>query len=176
MSRRGKEARTYGELEKHLLKCEKWGVLDRHIVYHSIPLDSEEGTGKLVPPRLLFLYRTGHLYHCYGDEAFYDAHPEYEKGKLSYECLVLDEAPRHLSNYLAQEAVYRNAGFIDVGDDLLHMRTRRPARLTRADIQEINRYAKQQKQAAAKAYRDDQKAKREARKLAAASPVVRVVK
>lgn len=130
------------KLSKQLLQMEKLGVLDRDICYHSIPLDEEFGQGKLIPPRLFFLYEDLILIHCYGDDAFYEKHPEFERGGLSKECWVIPHSPRFLSNYFAMEEMYQKVGVVPVAPDPISWRQVRPPPLTKQEVAELRRRVK----------------------------------
>lgn len=128
-ARRTKQITDASAVAKHLLQLEAFGVLDRHIVSHPILTDDEHfnpETVKMVPPRLFFYNDAGGLYHCYGDDKWYEAHPEYERGGLSYECILVDKYPIHLANYLAMEDAYISMHMVNArDDDPIHMRHRR---------------------------------------------------
>lgn len=124
------------EIRKTLLRVEPLGVLARELCYHSIPLDNEDSSKTVIPPRLFLIRDSYLLVHAYGDDAFYDLFPEYERGGLSAECYVLDAAPRALANYYAQEGLYIQAGVLKGGADALSLNERRPPPLTPAQQRE----------------------------------------
>ena len=121
MKRRRKTEVTVEAVERHLLELEPYGVLTREIVPISIPLDWE--TARPIPPRLFFFPAHNILVHTYGDDAWYEKHPGYRKGDLSYECYVMDKAPLFLSNYFAMYPTYRTAGVVAEIQDPISIRT-----------------------------------------------------
>lgn len=123
-------------LQRLLLQIEPLGVLTRDICYDSIPLDDEDGGKAIIPPRLFFLPRQMILVHAYGDDAFYDLFPAFERGGLSQECYVLDTPPRFLSNYFALQAMYERTGVVPANVDKLSLEQRRPPPMTVAQQRE----------------------------------------
>lgn len=121
MKRRVKSEVSVEAVERQLLSLEPYGVLTREIVPISIPLDWEEK--RPIPPRLFFFPAHNILVHSYGDDAWYERHPGYRKGDLSYECFVLDKAPMFLSNYFAMHPTYRTAGVVAEIQDPISIRT-----------------------------------------------------
>lgn len=123
-------------LSKALLRLEPTGVLNRDICYQAIPLDEEIGKRLLIPPRLFLITEYLLLVHAYGDDAFYDLYPAYERGGLSKECHVLSDVPLHLSNYFAMQSMYREVGAIPAKVDILSMAERRPRPMTSTERDE----------------------------------------
>lgn len=123
-------------LAKALLRLEPTGVLSRDICYQAIPLDEEIGERVLIPPRLFLITEYLLLVHAYGDDAFYDLYPTYERGGLSKECHVLRDVPLHLSNYFAMQSMYREVGAIPAKIDTLSLAERRPKPMTSAERDE----------------------------------------
>lgn len=147
MVRRGSKQLSRGEVERHLLHLEALGVLDRSICYQSIMTDEEDTgikrTPGCIPPRLFYVPSDHKLVHCYGDPEFYEKHPEYVQGGLSYVCYFLDVSPRHLDNYYAMQEIYQQAGVIPEEKDQLSMRSNAPARLTRKEYAELSKRNRQ---------------------------------
>lgn len=159
-------------LARQLLKLEPLGVLTREICYHPIPTEAEDPgmfgakTTKswgIIPPRLFFIPKYFTLVHCYGDERFYERHPEYVKGGLSKECYVVDDFPRHLANYFAMEPTYRRVGLTTNEQDPLSLSARKPPPTTQKDHNETRRRVRQRVKDQVAAYEKEQ------------SPVLRVV-
>lgn len=151
MVRRGKQKPlSVREIEKSLLLLEGQGVLDRDICYHPILTDEEQAgivkAPRPLPPRLLYVPTLHILIHCYGDTEFYVSNPEYMRGGLSKECIVLPTTPRHLDNYFAMEDTYRAAGVIGDGKDRQSLRATAPAPITGQEFNEMRRRAKQRGQ------------------------------
>lgn len=119
-----------------LLAIEPLGVLIREICYESVPLDTEDGGEVILPPRLFFLPNQFLLVHAYGDDAFYDLFPEYERGGRSKECYIMPSPPRVLSNYFAMQGIYETTGVIPKSVDSLSIETRRPRPMTAAEQRE----------------------------------------
>lgn len=158
------------EVAKYLLQLEAFGVLDRHIVSHPIITD-EEHFGRydlrVVPPRLYFNNIDGTLFHCYGNDTFYEENPEYVRGGLSYECIIVERMPMHLANYTAMEGAYSALGLVDDrNNDPLHMVHRRyvsPEELARREREQARKLKAKEK---AREYREraKEKAKAEAQR------------
>lgn len=121
------------EIAKALLRVEPLGVLSRDICYQAIPLDEEIGERVLIPPRLFLITKHLLLVHTYGDDAFYELNPLYERGGLSKECHVLEDIPLYLSNYFAMQALYRETGVIPAKTDILSLAAKRPKPMTSAE-------------------------------------------
>lgn len=119
-----------------LLRVEPLGVLDRDICYQSIPLDGERTEKVIIPPRLFFLPKQLLLVHAYGDDAFYDLFPEFERGGLSKECYVLQEAPHYLSNYFAMQDLYEQGGIVPKEEDRISLTYLRPKPMSATEQRE----------------------------------------
>lgn len=139
MRRRVAKQPSEGEVERYLLQLEGLGVLDRDICYMPMMTDDEDTgrvkTPRVIPPRLFCVPSDYTLVHCVGSMEFYDLHPEYEYGGLSYECYILERSPRHLDNYYAMEATYIAAGVVPKPKDILSLRTLCPPPLTKKQLE-----------------------------------------
>lgn len=125
------------KLARTLLKMERLGILDRDICEVSIPLDGEDCSRKIVPPRLFYLPDNMLLVHAVGDDAFYELNPEYTRGGYSKECYILPYPPRFLSNQYALEEMCqgRHADVMHIPDPI-SLRELRPPPMTDKDIKE----------------------------------------
>lgn len=155
-------------LARLLLRLEPLGVLTREICYQPIPTDDEDpgmfgGKGfkgwGILPPRLFFIPKYFTLVHCYGDDKFYEKHPEFEKGGISKECYVLDDFPRFLANYFAMEPTYQRVGLVPQMSDPLSMAAKRPPPVTQKQHNELRKRAKQAVQTLVDAHTDKQKSR-----------------
>jgi hypothetical protein len=151
-TKKTREALDRQALARNLLRLEPLGVLSREICYQSIPTDEEDpglfganGTKSwgVLPPRLFFIPKYFTLVHCYGDDAFYEKHPEYEKGGLSKECYVVEDFPRYLANYFAMESTYQRVGLVPKVIDPLSLEARRPPPVTQKEHNAARKHAKE---------------------------------
>lgn len=147
MARRGSKVLAAAEVERHLLQLEGLGVLDRDICYMPMMTDDEDSgvvkAPRVIPPRLFYVPTDYTLVHCVGSMEFYDMHPEYVYGGLSYECYILEYSPRHLDNYYAMEDTYRKAGAIPEMRDIVSQRQTRPPPVTRKEYMELSKRNRQ---------------------------------